>query len=96
MSHVSTVPCFLVKVVTSSPQIELLSGSHVLRTVWLSLVLMAGGYVSMLVSALQRNRANRRYITYVRMYLFIILAHTVMEAKMSRPRGVNSIILVQI
>lgn len=46
MHHVSTCPCFLVEVVTASPQLELLSGSNVLRTIWWLLVLVVGGSVS--------------------------------------------------
>ena len=48
MHHVSTCSCFLVEAVTASLQLELLSGSNVLRTIWLLLVLVVGGCVSVL------------------------------------------------
>lgn len=53
MHHVSTFPCFLVKAVTPSTRLKLLSGTNVLRTIWLLLIC-----VSVLVMVPQRNRTH--------------------------------------
>lgn len=68
MHHVSTCPCFLVEVVTASPQLELLSGSNVLRTIWLLLVLVVGGCVSVLGLSREIEPIRDRYI-YIKNWL---------------------------